>query len=207
MDTAMRDAFAKAGVKPAEEKLKDIALTAMVAHADDTMAAIEQVWAAVKGKPDLLIALFDRYDQHTTEIGRLFNQIKRDIAAQASGKENLGPRERKAMTIITREREKERREQEEQRAADRAEQARSDREYKEYLASWHKTPISDVRVGDKPVWEVSAGTVRAWLPTQHRKLRAIEMLIEGIPEDGRAIGYYRTPDDLMEIWKILGQQR
>ena len=200
----MAEAFSKAGVTTPEQRLKDIALKAMVAHADDTMAAIEQVWAKVRKDPDLLIALFNPYGEYRAAVGRVFHSLKHDIAVDQSRGVKLDPGRRKVMKIIEAEREERRREEEEQRQIDREREAEEKKRYSEYLASWYKTPLFDIDIGGKYVWEVSAGTVRAWLPTQRKKLRAIELLIEGIPDDGRPIEFYRTPADMMEIWKIVG---
>jgi hypothetical protein len=202
--TAISQAFAKAGVKTPKERLYDLALSAMVEHADDTMKAIEQVWEDVQKDAPMLVALFNPYGEYRSAIGHVFHRVKSDISLASQKKESLNPRQKKALKIVLREKEEQRREEEEQRRIDREEQARKGQEYRDYLASWHKTPLWNVTIGEKPVWQNSAGTIRAWLPTQHKKLRLLEMLIDGVPEDGRPLEYYRTPADVKEIWKILG---
>lgn len=207
--TQLKDALAAAGIKDPQERLRDIALKALVANAsksDYTVKATEQIWAEIQKDKILLIALFNPYGEYRAAIGRILRHLKQDLAVKEQSAKPLSTSEKRAMTIVKAEREEERRERAEQLAAERAEQARRDREYQEYLASWHKTPLFDVTVSGTPIWQVSAGTVRAWLPTQKRKLRAIELLIDGIPEDGRPIEFYRTPDDVREIWRICADE-
>lgn len=202
--TAIAQAFAKAGVKTPMDKLKEIALSAMISHANDTLQAIEDVWKVAQKDAPMLVALFNPYGEYRGAIGRIFNQIKHDVAVSNQRGESLNANQKKALKIVERDRREERAAEEEQRKAEREEQARKDNEYREYLASWHKTPLWNVNIGEKPVWQVSSGTIRAWLPTQHKKLRALEMLIDGVPDDGRPLEYYRTPADVKEIWKIIG---
>lgn len=203
-DTAMSAAFAKAGQKSSKDRLYEIALNEMVAHADNTMEAIERTWKAVQRDAGLLVALFNPYVEYRSAIGHVFHRIKQDIASEANSGAKLSGAKRKVMNIVKRDRAEQKAEMEEQRRADREEQSRRDQEYRDYLASWHKTPLWNLTIGDKPIWQNSAGTIRAWLPTQRNKLRAVEMLIEGLPDDGRPLEYYRTPADVREIWKIIG---
>jgi hypothetical protein len=204
-DTAIAAAFKKAGVKTPKERLHELALTEMVAHADDTMRAIEGVWAKVQKDAPMLVALFNPYGEYRSAITQVFHRLKHDIIyEQRQPGANLSPEKKKAWKIIERDRAEQKAEEEEQRRIDREEQNRRDHEYKEYLASWHKTPLWNLTIGDKPVWQNSAGTIRAWLPTQRNKLTALEMLIEGVPDDGKPLEYYRTPEDVKAIWKIIG---
>lgn len=204
----LAEALTKAGVQTPEQRLKDIALKALVKHASRanySVAATDEIWEQVQKDRLLLIALFNPYGEYRNAIGLVLHRLKQEIALDEARGHIDTKAKKTALKIVHAEREEERREQEEQRRADRAEQARHDAEYQEYLASWHKTPLFDVTISGKPFWEVSAGTVRAWLPTQRRKLRALEMLIDGLPDDGRPIEFYRTPDDVREIWRILGE--
>lgn len=207
-DTAIAQAFAKASGKTGVERLTEIAVEALVENAskpDYTTQAIEQIWQKVQKDSDLLIALFNQFGEYRQAIGRVLHRIKIDISYEASKSKLVSDKDRKILKIVQLERDEEKRERADQLAADRAEQARKDAEYRDYLASWNKTPLFDVTIGGCPIWEVSAGTVRAWLPTQQKKLRAIEMMLDGIPDDGRPIGYYLQPADFMAIWKIVGQ--
>ena len=61
-----------------------------------------------------------------------------------------------------------------------------------------------VLVDGMPVWQVTPATVRAWLPTQRRRWRTVELLIEGLPDDGRPIEYYRRPEDVADLWHRAG---
>lgn len=204
-DTAMATAFAKAGHQTPKDRLYELALAEMVAHANDTMKAIEAVWSKVQKDAPMLVALFNPFGEYRSAIGHVFHRLKQDIVTEdrTSGGKLTGNK-RKAMKIVERDRAEQRAEEAEQRRLNREEQARRDREYRDYLESWHKTPLWNVTIGDKPVWQNSAGTIRAWLPTQKNKMRALEMLIEGIPDDGRPLEYYRTPEDVKAIWKIIG---
>lgn len=201
----MATAFAKAGHQTPKDRLYELALAEMVAHANDTMKAIEAVWSKVQKDAPMLVALFNPFGEYRSAIGHVFHRLKQDIVTEdrTSGGKLTGNK-RKAMKIVERDRAEQRAEEAEQRRLNREEQARRDREYRDYLESWHKTPLWNVTIGDKPVWQNSAGTIRAWLPTQKNKMRALEMLIEGIPDDGRPLEYYRTPEDVKAIWKIIG---
>lgn len=202
-ETALKAAFHRAGVKSAEDRLKEIALKAMVAHAGNMNEAIEQIWAEVQEDRRLMAEMF-KFD-YRRQIGALIYRTRSDIAAA----ERAGPLKRKverqAATIFA----GWKREEEEEAAADRQSQteydAKQKREYEAYLATWRRTKIGSLEINGTPVWQVSPGTVRGWLAGQKRRWRTVELLIEGLPDDGRPIEYYRKPDEVEALWQLAGE--
>lgn len=82
-----------------------------------------------------------------------------------------------------------------------AKQDEADRQHREHLAMWKRTEIGNIEVHGVPIWQVTAGTAKAWLVQQRRPLRCVELLIQGVPEDGNPIEFYRRPSDVADLWK------
>lgn len=198
--SALKEAFQKAGVKSPTEALSDIALKAMVAHADDTDATIEAIWRDVQKDRSLLIALFALDYQRS--ISGLLYRVRSDIGYKQSTNSLNRPIERKGAKVVSILRDRDAKAERERRDAERAHQDKLDQEYQNYLASWRKTQIGALEINGTPVWQLSPGTVRGWLVTQKRRWRTVELLIEGLPDDGRPIEYYRKPEEVEKLWRV-----
>lgn len=201
--TQMAEALKRAGVASPDERLSEITLQAMVRHADDTAATIEDIWERIKQDRQLLIALFER--EHLRAIGALIYRVRNEIAIKESRGELKRPVERRGAAVVNKLRDLDRAVERQNARAEAEHQAALDREYAEYLASWRKTKIGMLEINGTPIWEVTPGTVRGWLVTQKRRWRTVELLIEGLPDDGRPIGYYRRPDEVEDLWKRAGE--
>lgn len=207
-DTALGAAFAKAGVKSAETRLQEIAIKAMVEHADNTFATSEAMWAEIQKHRDLMIELF-QYDWRRA-VGALLHRTQRQIETREDRGELRRPIERKAAVVlqmIRREDEREAKEHAEREAISIAEyKAEQERAAQQWLAKWQVTRIGSLTISDKPVWQCTAGTVRSWLEVQKRRWHTVELLIEGLPDDGRPIEYYRKPEEVQALWEAAGAE-
>lgn len=201
-ETALSAAFHRAGIKTPEDRLREIALKAMVEHADNVFATSDTIWAEVQKSRELMVALF----QHgwRREVSALMHRVRTDIAYAERQQSLRRPIERKAAEVVALIRREEAREEEERRAEERAHQARKDQEYQDYLEKWKASQIGRLQINDTPIWQCTPGTVRAWLVTEKRRWRAVELLIEGLPDDGRPIEYYRRPEEVEALWKTAG---
>jgi hypothetical protein len=203
-DTTMKEAFARAGVKSADERLTDIAIKAMIAHADNSAETLDAIWAEVQESRQLMAALF--VHSWRREVSALLERTRRLISNKETAGTLSRPLERKAAAALQTIRAEETRQAVEDAASNArsiaAYQAEQERETQKWLAKWRATPIGGLVIREKPVWQCSAGTVRAWLETEKRRWRAVELLIEGLPDDGRPIEYYRKPEEVAAIWAI-----
>jgi hypothetical protein len=199
-ETAFSAAFHKAGIKSPNDRLKEIALKAMVEHADSPFAVGNAIWAEVQKHRDLMVALFQ--NGWRREVTILVNRVRSDIAYAERENALSRPIERRAAQVVAMMRREEAAEEARNLADERARQAARDRENNERMeAAWRATKIGSLMISEKPVWECSAGTVRAWLSTEKRRWRTVEMLIEGLPDDGRPIGFYRRPEEVEALWR------
>lgn len=197
-DTTMKQAMRKAGMRTPGERLHEIALRQMVAHAgstDDTKAAI---WTEVQQDRTLLVALF----QHEWEraINALLYRVRSDINHQQAFGKLTRKIEREAAKVVDNIRQVRVAKEYEIHRAETERLAREAAEYREYLRQWQESRIGDIKINGTPIWQNTVGTVRVWLDSQKRRLRTVEMLIEGLPDDGRPIEYYRKPEEVAAIW-------
>jgi hypothetical protein len=200
VETAMSAAFHKAGIKTPNDRLKEIALKAMVEHADSVFATGDAIWSEVQKNRDLLVALF----QHAwrREVSALMQRVRSDIIFAERQNALKRPIERQAAQIVALIRRAEDKEEARRQSDESARQAERDRVIEERLEmAWRATKVGSMRIGEKSVWECTAGTVRAWLSTETRRWRTVELLIDGLPDDGRPIGFYRRPDEVEALWR------
>ena len=184
------------------DRLREIALKAMVAYADDTEATIESIWRQVQRDASLMVALFELEKDHA--IRALLYRTRSEIAGAAAKGELRRLVEKKAAVVVMDFRKRELAAAKRRDNEDKTAQAKADREYAEYLAQWRATPIGRMEIGGTPVWQLTAGTVRTWLAAEGQRNRCLELLIKGLPDDGRPIEYYRKPSEVAELWERAG---
>ncbi len=200
--TALKLAFDRAGIKSAEDRLRDIAIKAMVAHADSTEDTTEAIWREVQKDRLLLIELF-KLDSDRA-IGGLLYRTRNSLTERSMATRKPTTTETRAMALAREHLERQARRRAEIEAEDAAKQRKADEDYRAYLRSWQETEIGNLQVLGKPIWKVTPGVARAWLQTQRRPLRCVELLLEGLPDDGRPIEFYRRPADVKELWNRAG---
>lgn len=201
-DTAIANAFQRAGITSAEDRLRNIAIREMVAHADSDQDTIDAIWASVQKDRSLLVELF-KLDSDRAIRGLLY-RTRLSITSQQNIDRKKSKIELQARRVVDLHDARQQAREEEINRRDREKQAEYDRQHREHLASWHRTEIGHIEIHGVPVWQVTAGTARAWLETQRRPLRCVELLIEGVPDDGRPIEFYRRPEEVAELWKRTG---
>jgi hypothetical protein len=57
------------------------------------------------------------------------------------------------------------------------------------------------QINDKPFWEVTTNEARGWVERTEHSTRFIELVISGLPDDGRPIEYYRKPFEIETLWE------
>ena len=194
--SALKEAFDKAGFVSVDGRLYDIALKAMVKHADDNEAAIEAIWRCVAKEQELLVQLFER--ERIPTIRALLYRVRNNLYRK---QQNQTPLEKKATNVVNMLREKERVAERARLADERRQQQEENKKYNEYLRQWRATPIGNLEIGGGPVWELTPGTVRTWLVSQTRKWNTVRLLIDGLPDNDRPIEYYRKPSEVAALWK------
>ncbi len=172
----------------------------MVAHADNLAMTEDQIWEEVQKDRALLVALF-YYERHNA-IASLLYRVRSDLVYDNRKKALKRPLERRAAMVATAFQEAEKREEEHQRALEMEAQRKADAEFIERMEAWKATAIGRLEIGGTPVWQCTPGTARAWLGAQRQRWRCVELLIEGLPDDGRTIEYYRRPEEVEELWKL-----
>jgi hypothetical protein len=58
-----------------------------------------------------------------------------------------------------------------------------------------------VQVNHKPFWTVTVNEARGWIDRTSQEARFMELVIAGVPDDGRPIEYYRRPEEIDDLWK------
>jgi hypothetical protein len=201
--TAIKEAFRRAGVENPEDRLIDIAVDAMVRHADSTEDAVDAVWRKVSRDLTLMVPLFEREKDRV--IGALFHRARNIIAYKNSKGELTRKVERRAAELVTAIRGEEDRRLKLVRAQEKRENDAATEEWLERMAAWKRTPIGDVVINDLPVWKVTPGTARTWADTEGRRARCVRLLAEGLPDVGLPIEHYRRPEDVAELWKVAAE--
>lgn len=201
--TAMKEALKKAGVQTIEDRLRDIILKAMIAHADNTSDTIDAVWKAAQKDMDVMIHLF------ATEKGRVIGwnirKIRDDIERDQSNQGRNRPLDRRAAMVVNNLRDLDRQQDEEDERCNRDSMAAYRAEQDALAEKWRATHVGLLMIGDRPVWEVTAGTAKVWLESQIRRWRTVELLIHGLPNDDKPISYYRKPEEVAALWKLTGE--
>lgn len=58
-----------------------------------------------------------------------------------------------------------------------------------------------IQVNHKPFWTVCVNEARGWIDRTEHEARFMELVISGVPDDGRPIEYYRRPEEIDALWK------
>lgn len=202
--TAMKEALKKAGVQSIEDKLRDIILKAMIAHADNTSDTIDAVWSAAQKDMDLMIHLF--VSEKGRVIGWNIRKIRDDIERDQTNKGRNRPLDRRAALVVNNLRDLDLRQDEEDERRNRESMAAYRAEQDAVAEKWRATHIGLLSVDGRPIWEITVGTARVWLESQIRRWRTVELLIEGLPNDDKPISYYRKPEEVHALWRLTGDR-
>lgn len=152
-ETAMGQAMRKAGVVSPEDRLHDIAVKAMVAHADDLEDTIDAIWNTVQKDLSLLIELFKF--EHTRAIQSLLYRVRTSIASAAKQDIRKTKVQRQAETLVSLHDARQAAREAELDRQWQAKQNEADREHREHLAMWKRTEIGNIEVHGVPIWKRS----------------------------------------------------
>lgn len=208
--TQMAEALKKAGVDTVEDRLKKIALKAMIAHASDVDEAVNHIWSEVRKSPFLVQGLLKR-NEWQSPVRDLLKRVCKDLGheiqlfyygfdpyARPTNKPVSTPLERRAQMVSASWEAEVRAEMKAKLEAEQREKnARLDRQ----IAAFAATQAAHVKINDKPFWTVTANEAQRWTSRLTRETAFIEMVIEGVPHDGRPIEFYRTPEEIDALWK------
>lgn len=200
-----KEAFQKAGYKSVEERAQEIAIRAMVKHADNAQDCVEAIWAEVSKDLELMTGLF--VSERTNVFRALLNRTRQELSRRQDAGLLQRPVERRAAIVVNNRNAK----IEQAIARDRDNtargQAEEDRKYKEYLARWTNSYIGKLEINGMPVWTVTPRTAKLHAQSQGRRWKCVEILCEGLPDDGRPIEYYRKPEEVAEIFQRLSDAK
>jgi hypothetical protein len=204
---SIKAAFEKAGYRnsveewPSEELIQ-IAINAMVRHADDTEATQHAIFRACRGDAALLRQLILPWWRQCT--AQLINEARREIGRKERAGALETRQERRAAKVISlvREREliEEAREREEELARVAALNEQHHREFLERIEAWKRTKAASFTIEDRPFWEVSTFNARQWQIRHTQRAKFVDLLLSGLPEDDRPIGHYRRPEEINALW-------
>lgn len=198
----MKAAFDKAGYPGREEwptdELLQVAINAMIRHADDTDACQNAIMRACRNDTALLRSLLAPWWRQATSS--LIQEARRELRRRARDGE-ANAREKRAAKVLDLQHERERARENREREAALAEQGRLDRDYRDvYLKQWTQTKARDFRIDDQPFWEVSTRDARVWQRRHAHRATFLDLVLSGVPEDDRPIGHYRRPDEIDVLW-------
>lgn len=199
--------FGKAGYRDSieswpSEELCQVAINAMVRHADDTEATQHAIFRACRNDAALLRQLILPWWQQCT--AQLINEVRRDITHKERAGTLETARERRAAKVISlvleRELAEEKREREEELARVAALNEEHRREFEQRIAAWRTTKASNFTIDNTPFWQVSTFIARQWQLRSEQGARFVDMLLSGVPLDDRPIGHYRRPEEINALW-------
>lgn len=202
--TALADALHKAGLTGSlehwpSEALRQVALNAMVRHADDMEATQYAIFRACRNDPALLRDLLLPWWRQATAM--LINDARRNLRS-AERKGNISTRkEKQALRVISAYEEKELAQQNKERELELARKAEEDRWNREELNKWLKTKAAQLSIDGVPWWQVTVSRGKAWVTKQTHDTKFMDLVLAGLPEDSRRpISYYRRPEEINDLW-------
>jgi hypothetical protein len=208
MSTSMMAAFEKAGVRepildwPSEE-LIEVAVKAMVNHANDTEAAQHAIMRACRNDPALLRNLILPWWRQCT--AQLLHEARRQIARKQRHAELATPLERRAGKVVSLMDEHDAREAAREHKAEMARIAKLDTENNAMIEAqterWRQTRASNFTIDGRPFWQVSTFLAKQWQIRHEQGTRFVDLLLSGVPLDDRPIGYYRRPEEINALWE------
>ena len=207
----MKEAFKKAGWHdprndwPSKEFLA-LAAGIMVKYAKNSSAAALALLRACGDDAALLKQLVEPvYD---LAADRIFSEVRavnyRQSAVddkRARGKQQPTHHVLAAAPIVELEREQE---------ASRATKLREEREAAKAISlrnyqEWRDTLAAEFTINGRRFWQVSVHEAREWQQSQGRRVKFVDLLLTGLPDDDRPISYYRRPDEVDGLWKQAQQ--
>lgn len=207
MSTSIKSAFEKAGYKDSREEwpsdeLIQVALNAMVRHADNMDATQHAIFRACRNDAALLRQLILPWWRQAT--ASLITAARSNIRQKQRAGALETARERKAAKVISlvleRELAEEKRERDEELAQVAALNAQHQQEFEERIKAWKKTKASSFTIDERPFWEVSTFNARQWQIRHAQRAKFVDLLLSGLPEDDRPIGHYRRPEEINALW-------
>jgi hypothetical protein len=205
--TGIKAAFEKAGYKNSTEEwpsedLLDVAVRAMVRHADDGEATQHAIFRACRNDAALLRQLILPWWRQCT--AQLINEARRSIARKQREDALETPMDRRAAKVVSLIMERDRKESQREAAEEAARVAalnkRHEREFKDRLEAWNRTKASSFTIDDRPFWEVSTFRARQAQRRSEHESRFLDLVLAGVPEDDRPIGHYRRPEEINTLW-------
>lgn len=208
----LKAALEGAGISTAEDRLEEIALKAMVDNPGSLDATGNAIWTRVRKDRFLMDALLAPYQRQA--ISRLIDRVRDTLgynpatgygATQHIPSEQhhplpgvvITPLKRRAQMVST--------------AWDREHKALLKKnkeadiqqlnEYRERRYGWLQTEAAHVQINDKPFWTVCVNEARRWIDRTKHEARFMELVISGVPDDGRPIEHYRRPEEIDALWK------
>jgi hypothetical protein len=207
MSNTMRSQLEKAGYRNSTEawpsdELIEVAVRAMVRHADDTEAAQYAIMRACRNDAALLRQLILPWWRQAT--ASLISATRSDLRQKTRAGALETAQERRAAKVISlveeRELAKEKREHEAMLAEQAAINARHHQEFLDRIEAWRKTKAASFEIDGRPWWEVPTFEARQWQIRHATQARFVDLLLSGVPEDDRPIGYYRRPEEIDALW-------
>lgn len=204
---SIKAAFEKAGYRDSIEEwpsdeLIEVAINAMVRHADDTEATQHAIFRACRNDAALLRQLVLPWWRQCT--AQLINEARREIGRKERAGELETAKERRAAKVISlvmeRELIEEKREREEEQARVAALNEEHQRDFRQRIEAWRATKASSFTIDNRPFWEVSTFLAKQWQIRHERGARFVDLLLSGVPLDDRPIGHYRRPEEINAFW-------
>lgn len=179
---------------PIDWLMRDVQTKASMLHGDMTADKDEPVPGM---KPNTRFEIAERHSRNA--------QIAANI------RESTPLRRRAAMVAQAWSQREEAERVEWQREQDALDRKRSEASYKTWLRRNGYEEIDGkpvkitapfyIQVNHKPFWTVCVNEARGWIDRTEHEARFMELVISGVPDDGRPIEHYRRPDEIDALWK------
>ncbi|MGD0110025.1 MAG: hypothetical protein ABSC06_39315 [Rhodopila sp.] len=204
------EALKSASERSARDRLEEVVFKAMIDHAGSMYATEEAIWAAVRRDRNLLEAVVSPIKHRV--MSDLIHQVRRErlgynpavgsgatihIPSEEHHGEADTPLKKRAQMVST----TWDREHKGQLTKERDAEIARLTERRAWRDRWQATAAAHIQINDKPFWTVCVNEARGWIDRTAHEARFMELVIAGVPDDGRPIEYYRKPEEIDALWQ------
>ena len=197
-------------VRSARERLEEVVLKAMVDHAGSMSATETAIWERVRRDRSLMEALI--YPWKHRLMSDLLHQVRQDclgynpavgtgatihIPSEDHNRPADTPLKKRAQIVST----GWDREHKGQLTRERDAEIARLTEKRAWRDAWRATAAAHFVINDQPFWTVCVNEARGWIERTGHSTRFMELVISGVPDDGRPIEFYRRPEEIDDLWK------
>lgn len=204
--SALKEEMERVGMRSAKDRLHEVAINAMIKHADDQTAAENAIWSDIRRSATLMEALFWSMREQALRI--LIQDVRAELSFEKFKEEHgkrpfLKPKAERAHLISAEWGKREHTERvAELEAFDREEKRRADERFRISEERYRQSALAMFRINGMGVGDMSAASARAWAVKHAQDAIFVHRLTAGIPVTStNPIKTFIKPDEADDIWR------